>query len=268
MLYLIATPIGTLSDITLRGLETLKKCALILAEDTKKSLILLRHYEISTPLESYHQFNEAKKLDQILRQLREGKEIALISDAGTPGVCDPGARLVSAVRRENLPITSLPGPCALAVAMSLSGNEMSPTQFVGFLPKKEGECRKTLLQMLSFDGASYAYESPHHLKKTLQLLHQLDPDLQVTLFKELTKFYEEVASGSPEELLIRFALPKGEYVIQFYGSSQKQLNVEEKTLFDQLTGEYHLSPSQAVKLMSSLLKKNRKELYQTFIHND
>jgi len=146
MLYLIPTPIGTLKDITLRAIETLKSCSLILCEDTKISLKLIRHYEIDTHLESYHKFSERQKLDSIITQLENGDDIALISDAGTPAICDPGAILIQECVKKNIPFTSLPGACALSVAMSLSGNENSPSQFLGFVPKKPSEKKSVFTQ--------------------------------------------------------------------------------------------------------------------------
>ncbi|MBU6149064.1 MAG: 16S rRNA (cytidine(1402)-2'-O)-methyltransferase [Verrucomicrobia bacterium] len=197
MLYLVATPIGNLKDISYRAVETLKDVDLILCEDTRHSAPLLRHYEISTPLSSYEQFSEKSKLKRILDLLQAGKKIALISDAGTPAVCDPGALLVKSCHEANIPVTSLPGPAAPITAYSLMGT-MKPFQFLGFFPKKEGE-QKALFEIMSkYQGVSLFFESPHRIIATVE---KIPFEAKITVFRELTKKFEQMITGSKEDIL-------------------------------------------------------------------
>lgn len=172
----------------------------ILCEDTRHSRKLLSHYGISKPLHSYHQFNEAKKEGQILGLLEEGKELALLSDAGTPGISDPGERLVRACREKGLEVTLIPGPCALIHALVVSGLPTEPFQFVGFLPRRPGRLKRALQGLLDYEGTSIAYESPHRMHKTLAALHELEPQRQIAIARELTKKFEEVRRGRAEEI--------------------------------------------------------------------
>jgi 16S rRNA (cytidine1402-2'-O)-methyltransferase len=165
LLYIVATPIGNLRDIGLRALDLLKTCDYILCEDTRRSRILLRHYAIDLPLVSYHQFNEAKKLESIVADLEAGRSLALISDAGTPAISDPGHRLIVACRSRALPMTVIPGACALIAALVLSGFATDRFQFVGFLPKKSGQRKRLLTEMLSYEGTSICYETAPRLLK-------------------------------------------------------------------------------------------------------
>lgn len=215
MLYLIATPIGNLNDITLRAIETLKSCDLVLCEDTRHSRKLTSHYNISTPLKSYHKFNEAKMENIVIELLQAGKSIALISDAGTPGISDPGARLVKLCRERGLPVTSLPGPCAAITALTLSGLDTERFQFVGFLPKKKSELKAILQECCRYPGTTIAYESPHRLKNVLSLIQEMAPSKRVSVARELTKIYEELQTGTAAELLLRWqeSEVKGEIVL-------------------------------------------------------
>ncbi len=224
MLYLIATPIGNLQDISLRALDVLKRVDYILAEDTRHSLKLLTHYEIQKPLISYHQHNEAAKLDQVIQDLKAGKEIALISDAGTPLISDPGFVLVRECRAHNLAVTAIPGASSLLVAITLSGFEPTPFQFVGFLPKKPDEA---LEDLLSYPGTSICYESPERIIDTLKKLASLDPECRVCIARELTKHFEEVLSGSPEELIARHKEKPflGEIVLLIEGKKKEETDV-------------------------------------------
>ena len=201
MLYIIPTPIGNLKDITLRAIETLSSCDYILCEDTRHSSILLNHYEIKKPLKSYHQFNESSKLNEILDDLRNGKNIALISDCGTPGICDPGSILIKACREIDLPITSLPGPCALITAFSLSGSQEGQFQFLGFFPRKNKEIYEYLLRITNFQGVSIFYESPLRILETLNIFQKVLPDAKIQVTRELTKNFEEKIKGTAEEII-------------------------------------------------------------------
>ncbi len=201
MLYIVSTPIGNLADITLRALDCLKECDYILCEDTRHSLKLLAHYQIHTPLFSFHPWNEAKQEEKVLADLQQGKKIALISDAGTPLIADPGYRLVKKCREEKLPYTALPGPCAVICALTLSGFATQPFQFVGFLPRKNSEVIQTLETLFSYPGTSICYESPERIRSTLQHICQIDPSRQILLARELTKRFETILCGTAEQVL-------------------------------------------------------------------
>ena len=201
MLYLIPTPIGNLKDFTYRAVETLSACDLILCEDTRVSLTLLRHYGIRIPLKSYHQFNEAAREDEIINDLKNGKQIALITDAGTPGISDPGSRLVKKCRQDQVPVTALPGPCAVTTALSGSGLFSEKFQFIGFLPKKPGQLRDALIDALLYAGTTAAYESPHRLVETLKTINTVHSGAQIAVCRELTKKFEEYQTGSVQALL-------------------------------------------------------------------
>ncbi len=265
MLYLVSTPLGNLKDITLRALELLKDCHLILCEDTRHSSVLLHHYEIKTPLKSFHKFNEKKELDAILHLLKEGQHIALITDAGTPCIQDPGATLVKACYELSIEVKALPGPCAFVTAISLSGEEEGPFQFIGFLPKKEGELKKILLPLLDYEGHSLIYVSPHQLIKVLHTLSLLEESRPLFLIRELTKMYEESYQGSSKELYEHFQIhpPKGEFVLMIKRSMQQQnfdhLSIEEHVL--SLETQYHLSKHEAIKLAAKQRGIPKRDLY-------
>lgn len=265
MLYLVSTPIGHLKDISHRAIETLQNADLILAEDTTVSLKLLNAYNIHGKVESYHKFTERSKLEEILGKLREGQNICLISDAGTPGICDPGALLVKACYEEGLKVTAIPGPSALSMAISLSGEEKA-VQFLGFVPKKGGEKKAFLNQMVFYKGTSFAFDTPHQIEKTLEELSPFDNE--IILFRELTKMFEEILYGSAKEVLEKLSIIKGEFVLAVKGKEALKPEKDEEELFKKLTEEYDLKPSSAVKLMSDLLSKNKRELYKKFIGNE
>jgi 16S rRNA (cytidine1402-2'-O)-methyltransferase len=221
-LYLVPTPIGNLSDITLRALEVLKSVDTILAEDTRTSGFLLKHYEISKPLQSFHIFNEHKTLAGLIARLQQGEVMALISDAGTPGISDPGFLLVRETLKAGLQIDCLPGATALLPALVKSGFPTDRFVFEGFLPHKKG--RQTLLRKLSEeDRTIILYESPHRLIKTLeQLIEFFGPERQVSVSRELTKLHEETRTGAVNEVLEHFKKKdvKGEIVIVIDGKKE------------------------------------------------
>jgi 16S rRNA (cytidine1402-2'-O)-methyltransferase len=212
MIYIVSTPIGNLQDISARAIETLRTVDYILCEDTRVSLKLLNHFEIKKKLISFHKFNEFQKESSILDDLQEGKEIALISDAGTPGISDPGEHLIKSALEKGFSVTSIPGPTALIAALILSGLPSTPFQFVGFLPKKPSDFQRELNKALRYEGTTILYESPHRL---LKLLEALNPSKQVVVARELTKKFEEVKRGSAAELLSYFSdnKVKGEVVV-------------------------------------------------------
>ena len=215
MLSLISTPIGNLKDITQRALEKLSSCDYILCEDTRRTRILLNHYGIKTPLKSFHKFSEAKKEGLIIDELQEGKMIALVSDAGTPAIADPGVRLVMRCRQEGIEVETIPGPCALIAAVSISGFATHRFQFVGFLPRKSGQLKKQLEEILAYEGTTICYESPYRLVKVLQALAEIDPEKEVAVARELTKKFEELYKGPCKKILEHYSNkpPKGEIVL-------------------------------------------------------
>ena len=218
-LWLVPTPIGNLSDITLRALDTLRSVDLVLAEDTRTSGKLLKHYEIEAPMRSYHMHNEHKSVPKIVNELRAGSTIALISDAGSPGVSDPGFLLVRACVEANIAVHALPGATALIPALTLSGLPSERFVFEGFLPQKKG--RRTRLESLVNESRTMVfYESPHRLVKTLtQLATHLGEERNVSVSRELSKKFEETVRGTLTSVLQHFTEtpPKGEFVIVVEG---------------------------------------------------
>ncbi len=222
-LYIVATPIGNLEDITLRALRILKEVDLVLCEDTRMTKKLLSHYDIETPTLSYHARSGSAKIDKIIALLEEGKNLALVSDAGTPTISDPGALLVSAVRdhffereTETVSVIAVPGPSALTAALSIAGVSGSDFLFLGFLPHKKG--RETLFREIAVSERTVVfYESPHRILKTLASLTQHVGDRRIIILRELTKIYEEVITGTANELATRLIddsqKQRGEFVV-------------------------------------------------------
>src|SRR5436853_5866565 len=214
-LYLVATPIGNLEDITLRALRTLKECDLVAAEDTRRTGQMLKYFGISKPLLSYFQFNEARRSEEIIERLRRGERVALVTDAGSPGISDPGERVVKAALLAGLRVESVPGPCALVAALTASGLPTGEFHFAGFLPHKSGQRRNKLAELKSVSGTLVLYESPYRIEKLLAELNELFPNSSVVLVRELTKKFEEFLRGKPGELLelARKRPLKGEFVV-------------------------------------------------------
>lgn len=222
ILYVVATPIGNLEDITLRALRVLKEVKLILAEDTRVTKKLLMHYDITTPTMSYHANSKLAKLDRIVALLEAGNDIALVSDAGTPAISDPGVELVSAVRalESGVRVIVIPGPSAITATISVSGMPTAQFVFLGFLPHKKG--RETLFKEIAeTDRAVVFYESPHRILKTLTSLASHIPDRQIMIARELTKIFESTVYGTPAELLAYFDEHadevRGEFVVLVSG---------------------------------------------------
>jgi len=214
-LFLVATPIGNLEDITLRALRTLKECDVVAAEDTRHTGQLLKHFGISKPLLSYFQFNEARRSEEIIERLRRGENVALVTDAGSPGVSDPGERVVKAALAAGLRVEPVPGPCALVAGLTASGLPTDEFHFYGFLPHKSGQRRKQLETLKELPGTLVLYESPYRIEKLLGELHEICPERPVVLARELTKKFEEILRGKPGELLeiARKRVLKGEFVV-------------------------------------------------------
>src|SRR4051794_22208712 len=214
-LYLVATPIGNLEDITLRAIRTLKECDVVAAEDTRRSGQLLKHLGISRPMLSYFQFNEAKRSEQIIERLRRGEKVALVTDAGSPGISDPGERVVKAAIAAGFRVEAVPGPSALVAALTASGLPTEEFHFIGFLPHKSGQRRNKLTACKPIPGTLVLYESPYRVEKLLTELSDVFPDSQIVLARELTKKFEEFLRGTPQELLalLKSRSLKGEFVV-------------------------------------------------------
>src|SRR5690242_4359258 len=214
-LYLVATPIGNLEDITLRALRTLKECDLVAAEDTRHTGQLLKHFGISKPLLSYFQFNEAKRSEEIIERLQRGEKIALVTDAGSPGISDPGERVVRAALAAGFRVEAVPGPTAFVAALTASGLSTEEFHFVGFLPHKSGQRRRKLESLKQVPGTLVLYESPYRIEKLLEELRDIFPEAQVVIGREITKKFEQFLRGTPAELLAQHgeAAWKGEFVV-------------------------------------------------------
>ncbi len=214
-LYLVATPIGNLEDITLRALRVLRDCDLVAAEDTRYTGQLLRHFQIQKPMISYFRFNEAKRSEEIIDRLGRGEKIALVTDSGSPGISDPGERVVQSALAAGFSVESVPGPCALVAGLTASGLATDRFVFLGFLPHKSGQRRKMLSQFLPIEASLVLYESPFRVEKLLEELVDLAPNRSVVLARELTKRFEEYLRGTPAELKLQFSQrkPKGEFVV-------------------------------------------------------
>lgn len=215
MLYITSTPIGNLKDITIRAIEVLKEVDLIAAEDTRHTRILTQHYDIDTPLTSYFEHNKFKKSEYLLKVLQEGKSVALVTDAGTPGISDPGYRLVKLAQENNIPITVVPGACALIAGLSLSGLPTDSFVFEGFLPNKASARRKKLEALKEEARTIIFYESPYRIVKTLKDIEDVLENPIVVCAREMTKKFEEMRRGHASEVYEHFVKikPKGEFVL-------------------------------------------------------
>lgn len=218
MLYIVSTPIGNLGDITFRAVDVLKSVDLIACEDTRHTRILCQHYGIKTPLTSYYEYNKAVKGDYLVKILKDGKTVALVSDAGTPGISDPGFSLVRDVLAAGIRVVSIPGATALISALSASGFPTDRFFFEGFLPVKSGARRRKLESLKDYSGTIVVYESPHRIKKTLEDMRAvLGGQRPVAVARELTKKFEEVVRGDLEAVLSKISAknPRGEFVVIF-----------------------------------------------------
>lgn len=222
MLYVVATPIGNLDDISFRAIETLKSVDLILAEDTRHFSKLKNRFEIETVVKSYHEHNEQKRTAEVVELLKSGKSVALVSDAGTPTISDPGYRIVRACRDEDIAVSPIPGPAAFLAALSASGLPTHAFTFEGFLPHKPGKKKKMVQDALAREHTSIFYESPHRILKSLKLIVELDPDREISIARELTKSFEEIITDSSKNVLDQLekrSSIKGEIVLLMRGGT-------------------------------------------------
>ncbi|MBO5371456.1 MAG: 16S rRNA (cytidine(1402)-2'-O)-methyltransferase [Lachnospiraceae bacterium] len=242
-LFLCATPIGNLEDITMRVLRTLKEVDLIAAEDTRNSIRLLNHFEIKTPLTSYHEYNKIDKAYQLIEKMREGKNIALITDAGTPGISDPGEDLVRICYEEGIEVTSLPGAAACITALTMSGLPTRRFAFEAFLPRDKKERVEVLKEMTEDTRTLIVYEAPHHLLKTLKELSNALGNRKITVCRELTKKFEEKRLSTIEEAIEYFEEnePRGEFVLVIQGKSREEIRLEEQKSWEETSLEEHMA---------------------------
>ncbi|MBN1914876.1 MAG: 16S rRNA (cytidine(1402)-2'-O)-methyltransferase [Parachlamydiales bacterium] len=264
MLYIIATPIGNLGDITYRAVQILNTCDYLLAEDTRHSRILLDYYQIQKPLHSFHLLNEKKKLEKVVADLKNNGTIGLVSDAGTPILCDPGHILVQECIRNNLPFTAVPGPSSIVQGLVLSGLSPVPFQFVGFVPKKK---RRIFFQkMLFYEGTSLAFESPQRILSTLQEMAKIDPQRDLVIAREMTKKFEECLRGTPQKLIDHFIIhpPKGEIVLI---TAKKELPFDSLSL-EEIISILHnngYSDKEALMQAASIKQIPKKEAYKKLL---
>ncbi len=275
-LYLCATPIGNLEDITYRVLRTLKEVDLIAAEDTRNSIRLLNHFEIKTPMTSYHEYNKIDKAYQLVAKMREGKNIALITDAGTPGISDPGEDIVRICYEEGIPVTSLPGAAACITALTMSGLPTRRFAFEAFLPKDKKEHQAVLEELKTETRTIIIYEAPHHLVRTLQELHDtLGGDRRLTICRELTKRHEEKLQMTLADSLSYYEVnePRGEYVLIIAGRSREEMKKEEQAGWEALSLEEHMTHyesqgidrKEAMKRVAKDRGVSKRDIYQALL---
>ncbi len=242
-LFLCATPIGNLGDISQRVLETLEQADLIAAEDTRNSIKLLNHFGIKKPLTSYHEYNKVEKAAALIEKMKAGTRIALITDAGTPAISDPGEVLVKMCQEAGIAVTSLPGPAACITALTLSGLSTRRFSFEGFLPSDKGEKKQILEELSKETRTMILYEAPHHLKRTLKELYEAVGNRKLTLCRELTKKFETVFPTTLQEAIAYYEEnePRGEYVLVLEGKSLLEIEEEKREVWQQMSISEHMS---------------------------
>lgn len=271
-LYIVATPIGNLEDITLRAIRILKEVDIIAAEDTRHTLKLLNHLEISKPLISYHRHNEEIKTEELINKLLEGKNIAIVSDAGTPVISDPGGEIVKEAIKNNIKVTPIPGACAAITALIASGMDAKEFTFIGFLPQNKKNRKEKLEQIQNEERTTILYEAPHKLLQTLEDLKSYIENRKIVLARELTKIHEEYKTGTIEELEAQMKEPKGEYVI-LIDKAEKTQNEIQKEELNNLSIEEHynyyekigLNKKEIIKQIAKDRDVSKNEIYQKFL---
>lgn len=269
-LYIVATPIGNLEDITLRALKILKEVDLIAAEDTRQTLKLLNHFEITKPLISYHRHNEEIKSDILIEKLKNGENIALVSDAGTPGICDPGEEVIKKAVEENIEVIPIPGACAMINALIASGISTKEFNFLGFLPLNKKLRKEKLEEIKKSEKTVIIYEAPHKMKSTLEDLKNILENRKIVLARELTKIHEEFIRKSIDELLKEIDNLKGEMILIIEGATgleneENELNnlsLEEHYKYYEKQG---LDKKEIIKKIAKDRNVNKNEIYMKFI---
>ena len=274
-LYLCATPIGNLEDMTFRVIRTLKEVDLIAAEDTRNSIRLLNHFEIHTPMTSYHEYNKIDKGRYLIGQLQEGKNIALITDAGMPGISDPGEELVKMAYEAGIEVTALPGACACVTALTLSGLSTRRFCFEAFLPSEKKERQQILKELQTETRTILIYEAPHRLVRTLEELLENLGDRRLTVCRELTKKHETVFVTTVGEALeyYRNSEPKGECVLVLEGRSRREMEEEEQAAWEQISIEEHMKHyedqgidrKEAMKLVAKDRGMKKRDIYRYLV---
>lgn len=274
-LFLCATPIGNLEDITFRVLRTLKEVDLIAAEDTRNSMKLLNHFDIHTPMTSYHEYNKIDKARTLIEKMQQGQNIALITDAGTPGISDPGEELVAMCYESGIEVTSLPGPAACITALTLSGLSTRRFAFEAFLPSDKKERRAVLGELKDETRTIILYEAPHRLVKTLIELYEALGNRRITLCRELTKRYETAFRSTMEELLAYYGKeePKGECVLVIEGRSRKEMEEEAQQEWSAMPLQEHMAyyenqgiaRKEAMKLVAKDRGVGKRDIYQQLL---
>ena len=274
-LYLCATPIGNLEDITYRVLRTLKEVDLIAAEDTRNSIKLLNHFDIHTPMTSYHEYNKIEKAEVLIRKMQEGTNIALITDAGTPGISDPGEDLVRMCYEAGIDVTSLPGPAACITALTLSGLPTRRFSFEAFLPSDKKERQAVLVELVNETRTMIIYEAPHRLVKTLNELKDTLGNRKMTLCRELTKKHETAFASTIEDILKFYETqePKGECVLVIEGKSRAELVQEERAKWEEMTIPEHMDiylnqgmdKKEAMKAVAKDRGVSKRDIYQALL---
>ena len=274
-LYLCATPIGNLEDITLRVLRTLKEVDLIAAEDTRNSIKLLNHFDIKTPMTSYHEYNKIDKAYVLINKMREGQNIALITDEGTPGISDPGEELAAMCCEAGIEVTSLPGPAACITALTLSGLSTRRFAFEAFLPADKKERKMILEELKNETRTIIIYEAPHRLVRTLEELRETLGNRRMTLCRELTKKHETAFHTTIEDLITFYTTekPLGECVLVVEGKSHQEMKEEQQASWEKTTIEDHMkiyeekgySRKEAMKLVANDRGVTKRDIYQYLI---
>ena len=241
-LSLVATPIGNLEDMTFRAVRILKEADLIAAEDTRNSIRLLNHFGIGTKMTSYHEYNKYDKAEYLVDRMLEGLHVALITDAGTPGISDPGEELVRKCLDNGIPVTSIPGASACVTALSLSGQPTRRFVFEAFLPNDKKERKRILDSLVNETRTIILYEAPHHLKKTLDELYSVLGNREMTICRELTKKYETINKSNIIDMIsyYRENEPRGEYVLVIHGKDYREIEEEERKTFEEMSIEEHM----------------------------
>lgn len=274
-LYMCATPIGNLEDMTFRAVRILQEVDLIAAEDTRNSIRLLQHFDIHTPMTSYHEYNKIEKGRSLVGRLLSGQNIALITDAGMPGISDPGEELVRMCLEANIPVTAIPGACACVTALTISGLSTRRFCFEAFLPSDKKERKQILLGLKEETRTTVLYEAPHRLKKTLKELYETLGDRKIALCRELTKKYETVLSMTLTEALAYYEQkePRGEYVLILEGRSRSSIEKEQHKTYQKMTIEEHMKlyeeqgmdRKEAMKQVAKDRGVSKREIYQALL---
>lgn len=275
MLYLCATPIGNLEDITFRVIRTLKEVDLIAAEDTRNSIKLLNHFEIHTPMTSYHEFNKIDKAKELVEQMKNGTNLALITDAGTPGISDPGEELVRMAKEAGIKVTSLPGACACVTALTISGLPTRRFAFEAFLPTDKKECQRVLNELKEETRTVLLYEAPHRLLKTLALCREALGERSLTVCRELTKKHESTISGTFSEVIAAFEQqePRGECVLVIQGRDYREIIKEEQEQWKEISIAEHVEryissgmpKKDAMKAAANDRGLSKRDIYQSLL---